>query len=249
MDYPDANNFIRDVFARGGNANPPDGGVNWDNPTFESVTAQAAAEQDPDSRKALYKQAEEILVETDAVIIPIYYSGGVTATKPNLDRTYGTKFGDIAGWRFTDVSGEIGPGGGDLTSFHGDTTVQIPAGALTEAATVTLVPATGMPPVGGLASIGHTFDLSAVNVSDGQPAHVVLGHTYTVIVNYEQADLGLMKESTLALYWWDGAGWSQQGIVSSVDTAANRVTAQVDHFSVFTVLGVTYKEYLPLILR
>ena len=223
--------------------------MDWDNPAFEAVTAQAAVAQDPDVRKALYKQAEELLVETDAVIIPIYHHGGVTATKASLDRTYGTKFGDIAGWRFTDVSAVIGPGGGELESFQGDVAAQFPAGALMQSATVTLEPATGMPPTGSLARIGHTFDLSAVNVADGQPSQLASGHSYTVVVDYKQAEVGPTKESSLGLYWWDGSIWSQQGISSSVDTTANRVTAQVNHFSVFTVLGTTHKTYLPLTLH
>jgi len=246
QDYPDANNFVRDVFARGGNANRVGGGVNWYNAAFESLVVQAAVEQDPTARKALYKQAEEILVETDAVIIPIYFYTGVTATKPHLYRTYGLNFGDIAGWRFTPVSDVIGTAGGSLTSYYGDATVHVPAAVVSEPVTMTISPAYGMPPSGDLAGIGHTFDLDAIYESNGLPAQPAPGHTYTVMVDYEQADLGMTRESTLALYWWDGDSWSQQGIVSSVDTAANRVTAQVDHFSLFTVLGETHRVFLPL---
>jgi oligopeptide transport system substrate-binding protein len=48
---------------------------NWDNTTYDSLISQAAGTSDPNLRKSLYKQAEEILVETDAVIWPIHYSG------------------------------------------------------------------------------------------------------------------------------------------------------------------------------
>jgi oligopeptide transport system substrate-binding protein len=98
MDYPDANNFLNDGVHR------PNFG-NWHNATYESLLDQAAREQNPDTRKALYKQAEEILVETDAVMLPLYYYTSVLAVKPYLERTYapGGEF-DIATWRIR-VSG------------------------------------------------------------------------------------------------------------------------------------------------
>jgi oligopeptide transport system substrate-binding protein len=48
---------------------------NWENVAYESLINQAAGTSDPDLSKSLYKQAEEILVETDAVIWPVHYSG------------------------------------------------------------------------------------------------------------------------------------------------------------------------------
>ncbi|NPV56053.1 MAG: peptide ABC transporter substrate-binding protein [Anaerolineae bacterium] len=94
QDYADANNFIREVFASGGSANPtnedgsPAGGVMWKNDEFESLIVQAATELDPAARVELYAQAEEILVYTDAVMAPIYWYTRVSVTKPNVTRTY-----------------------------------------------------------------------------------------------------------------------------------------------------------------
>jgi oligopeptide transport system substrate-binding protein len=89
QDYADANNFDREVAAKGGSANPKEGGgFNWDNPTYEDLVKQAAAELDPAKRVDLYAQAEDILVKQDAVMIPIYWYTNVTTTKPNIDRTY-----------------------------------------------------------------------------------------------------------------------------------------------------------------
>ena len=48
---------------------------NWDNAAYESLISQAAGTSDLNLRKSLYKQAEEILVETEAVVWPIHYSG------------------------------------------------------------------------------------------------------------------------------------------------------------------------------
>jgi len=91
-DYPDENNFVREVFASGGGANGtdaagnPSGGVMWKNDTFEALVAQAAVEPVTDARRDLYAQAEEILVDTDAVIIPLYWSSYSMLTKPYVQR-------------------------------------------------------------------------------------------------------------------------------------------------------------------
>ena len=52
------------------------------------MIAQAAKETDPAKRVDLYAQAEEILVKTDAVMIPIYWYTTLSVTKPYVTRTY-----------------------------------------------------------------------------------------------------------------------------------------------------------------
>jgi oligopeptide transport system substrate-binding protein len=88
LDYPDANNWDREVMAVNGSMNPADakgntvGGINWKNDEFETLVKQAATEADPAKRVDLYAQAEEILVKTDAVIAPIYWYTNLDLTKP-----------------------------------------------------------------------------------------------------------------------------------------------------------------------
>ncbi|NMC54930.1 MAG: peptide ABC transporter substrate-binding protein [Chloroflexi bacterium] len=94
LDYPDANNFTREVVASGGNDNPTDadgnpaGGLMWKNEKFEELVRQAAVETDPQKRIDLYSQAEQILVYEDAAMIPIYWYTSVQLTKPYVIRTY-----------------------------------------------------------------------------------------------------------------------------------------------------------------
>ncbi|MCJ7513914.1 MAG: peptide ABC transporter substrate-binding protein [Anaerolineales bacterium] len=89
VDYPDENNFIREVMAKGGSQNPTaGGGINWLNEEFETLVKEAAAEQDPAKRLDMYAQAEEILVMTDAVIAPWYWYTTGNVTKPYVTRTY-----------------------------------------------------------------------------------------------------------------------------------------------------------------
>jgi oligopeptide transport system substrate-binding protein len=93
LDYPDANNFLREVVAVGGANNPaekgvPYGGINWKNDKFEELVKQAATEMDPAKRVDLYAQAEQILVYDDAAIIPIYWYTNVAVTQPWIKRTF-----------------------------------------------------------------------------------------------------------------------------------------------------------------
>ncbi|NBD35155.1 MAG: hypothetical protein GVY30_04050, partial [Chloroflexi bacterium] len=249
MDYPDANNFLADGIA-------PSRHGDWSNTTYEDLLNQAAREQDPEARKELYKQAEEILVETDAVMLPLYYYTHVDITKPYLERPHGPSFGDIATWRMTKASTVIGTGGGDLTSDDGNTEVRLPSGAVTGTIAITHTPATGYPPGGNLSSIGNVFDLTAIYTGTDPntanlPAQLAPGKSYTVTAQYSETQLGPTIEETLGLYGWDvGASeWSQEGITSSVNITDDVVTAQVDHFSRFAVLGETRRIYLPVVIR
>jgi len=94
VDYPDANNFIREVYLYGGAKNPTGGGgTNWapGDPGYDDwakLVLDAAKQRDPQKRKDMYAQAEEMLVDTYAVTAPIYWYTGSTMTKPYVTRTY-----------------------------------------------------------------------------------------------------------------------------------------------------------------
>jgi oligopeptide transport system substrate-binding protein len=89
LDYPDANNFDRDVAAYGGSQNPlKGGGFNWKDDAYEKLVLDAAKELDPKKRTDLYAQAEDILVNKDAVMAPIYWYTNLDMTRPYVTRTY-----------------------------------------------------------------------------------------------------------------------------------------------------------------
>jgi len=83
-DYPDADNFLRGVFRSDSSQN--DAGFN--SPEFDALVDQARVETDIEVRRALYAQAEDILVNTQAGIIPIYWYTFVQLTKPYVERTF-----------------------------------------------------------------------------------------------------------------------------------------------------------------
>jgi len=77
-DYPDANNWLYDVF------HPEKGSnwIGWDNQEFAEVVEQAQKIFDPQERKRLYHRAEKILTEEEAAIIPIYFENTQFLVKP-----------------------------------------------------------------------------------------------------------------------------------------------------------------------
>jgi oligopeptide transport system substrate-binding protein len=96
LDYPDANNFTKDLIAIGGSSNQtkpgapgvPYGGIQWLNPAYEDLVKKAAAELDNAKRMDLYAQASKIAMYDDAVVIPIYWYSRNTVTKPYVTRTF-----------------------------------------------------------------------------------------------------------------------------------------------------------------
>ncbi len=89
-DYPDENNWVNEVF----NSKSDSNYAKYNNPDFDKIVEQAEQEQDPAKRSDLYAQAEKLLVDTDAGIIPIYYYTRVQMTKGYLQRVVNPMGGD-----------------------------------------------------------------------------------------------------------------------------------------------------------
>jgi branched-chain amino acid transport system substrate-binding protein len=138
--------------------------------------------------------------------------------------------------------------GGTLISYHADTIIEVPPGAVTDTVVMTYTLAYGTPPGGNLTGIDHAFEVTAVYSRTGRPAQIAPGHTYTTSVQYTDAEKGAAIEGTLALYYRDGDQWVQEPS-SVVDASTHTVTATPDHFSRWAVFGETERLYLPLVLR
>jgi oligopeptide transport system substrate-binding protein len=78
-DYPDPQNFLDLLFHSESAYNHSA----YSNPELDALVEAARVEQDPGARSALYRQAEEILVE-DVAWIPLYHSGGYYLVKPHV---------------------------------------------------------------------------------------------------------------------------------------------------------------------
>ncbi|MBI5951555.1 MAG: BMP family ABC transporter substrate-binding protein [Chloroflexi bacterium] len=86
VDYFDAHNIIDDLF------NPDHDFpkfMNWDNARYRELIQLSRAELDPAVRIPYLQEAEEILVETDAAVIPLYFSDRVSLVKPGFKTVFG----------------------------------------------------------------------------------------------------------------------------------------------------------------
>lgn len=95
-DYPDANNWLNEVF----NSQSDQNYAKFFNEEYDALVEEAAFEPDPDRREELYVQAENILIEENAAIAPIYYYTYIRMYKPWVDPVISPVTGDpIAQWR------------------------------------------------------------------------------------------------------------------------------------------------------
>ncbi|EDN69509.1 oligopeptide ABC transporter periplasmic oligopeptide-binding protein [Beggiatoa sp. PS] len=88
-DYPDANNWLHEVFH-------PEKGINWigwNNREFAELVDKAQQVSDPQERKQLYRRAEQILNETEAAIVPIYFASAEFLVKPWVKNWHNMAFG------------------------------------------------------------------------------------------------------------------------------------------------------------
>ena len=102
---------------------------------------------------------------------------------------------------------------------------------------------------GERSGIGHTFDLRAIFADNGQPASLQPGISFTAVLSYTNP--GTIREDTLALFGWEHAAdaYTSTGVASSVNTITKRVTGTSNHLSLFAVLGLTNRLFLPVTLK
>jgi hypothetical protein len=153
----------------------------------------------------------------------------------------------LVGMDATPVSAAIAAGGGTLvdSGLNIGTSLIFPAGAFASETTVTLTPEAPQSLPVGKSGIWHFFQLEA---QQGGGAVSSTSVPYQLSVHYTAEDLGPAEEDTLALYYWDGSQWQREGS-STLDTASKTVTAMVNHFSLWAVLGDTHAVCIPLVRR
>ncbi|MBN1219383.1 MAG: protein kinase [Anaerolineae bacterium] len=106
-DYPDENNWMHDVFHS-------TWGINWprrgcldstcqkvETLDFDDVTEQASVETDPVVRAELYWQAEKLLVEEEAAILPLYYGAANWLVRPYVSSWNYRPYGGQHFWEWT----------------------------------------------------------------------------------------------------------------------------------------------------
>ena len=139
------------------------------------------------------------------------------------------------------------------------TTVEVPAGAVSETIILGLQPmdAPTHPPLAGLRSGDETFDLSAYLDND-----VLEGYAFllpvTVTVRYTETDIIGIYEPGLRLYYWDGSTWQDAANTCSppstyfLDVEDNILRVAICHLTEWNIQGpdsLPYKIRLPLALK
>lgn len=137
------------------------------------------------------------------------------------------------------------------------TTVQIPAGAISDTTIVVYTPvASPTQPVSpNLRFVGHAFDLTTYA---GGPATPIPQSPVGVSICYSDADVAGVDESSLRLYVWTGTAWQDVATtclppaIYERDLTANRLRVPTCHLSRFALFGEATKMhmvYLPLAVK
>jgi hypothetical protein len=134
------------------------------------------------------------------------------------------------------------------------TTLDFPAGAVTDTTTVVLT-STMTASGAGLAFGGHAFDIAALQDGRRLPS-LTLGQPVTVAIHYSAEDVRLISdEGQVGLWWWSGDGWENAANTCDPPLGTLHFPTQrllrvpVCHLSLFSLMGPTNQVHLPLVLR
>jgi peptide/nickel transport system substrate-binding protein len=137
------------------------------------------------------------------------------------------------------------------------TTLEVPAGALSETVVVVHTPdvAVSEDHAGGFRLGGLTFDLAACPGGECQPGYA-FDDPVTLTLHYDDADVVGLIEEELYLYTWDGSTWVDVVADCGWPPSAygrypteNRLVVPLCHLSPFALVGGTHNIYLPLVAR
>jgi hypothetical protein len=260
LDYADGFNFVNDAvqsYTSGGSDGYGAYGSYWNRSGYLSLMDQAARAFDAATRADLYRQAEQLLVQDEAVVLPIYTYTAPLLVKPYLIRPLGISAGYLPDWSINRLATDAIPDPtiqADFTTPADQISYSFPANTFDQAVTLshTVLPVVILPDYNHLLSQSafRAFDIEAVALVPGKPAVNPL-NSYMLQVTYTDVELKtqrVLKESSLAFYSWDGATWVREP-TSSVNMATNTITAHPDHFGQWVVMGVAHPLMLPFVSR
>lgn len=147
-------------------------------------------------------------------------------------------------WSLRSFTEKVDVEGGELQSWLDHATYQFPGGTFSTAVTVThtlqdptqLAAATPWRPI-------RAFELTVVDGATGAP--VQPEQPYSLAIQYSEAELGVLIDSTLALYAWSGQQWTKEAS-SMVNLPDHLITATSTHTGLWAIGGETYQLFLPV---
>lgn len=138
------------------------------------------------------------------------------------------------------------------TDTRGLTTIQVPAGAVTETITLGYIPVETITGTSGFVFAGHAFDLNAYQNGTLRLPSFAFSGSVTVTIYYTDADVAGLDESTLVLEYWDEVAsvWQDAACGPYVrHPDENWLAVPICHLSRFALFGEGHAIYLPLVLR
>lgn len=95
VDYTDPNNILADLFS-------PDSAnqfTGWDDTRYRELLQLSLVELDPVQRLEYIREAERILVQDDATVLPLYYTDRLSLIKPGIEPSFGPLIAHFNLWR------------------------------------------------------------------------------------------------------------------------------------------------------
>ena len=78
-DYPDPDNFASEFLSNSGNNR-----TTWKSKEYDDLVVKARLTSDPRVRSELYQKSQKLLVDTDAVVVPLFYEPNVALIKKRV---------------------------------------------------------------------------------------------------------------------------------------------------------------------
>lgn len=79
-DFPDPDNFMSVFLGNSGNNR-----LNWKSKKYDGLVLSARTTQDLRTRERMYSEAQRLLLEEDAVLLPLYYEPNMALVKPRVE--------------------------------------------------------------------------------------------------------------------------------------------------------------------
>ena len=251
-DYPHPDNFFAPHFCQPAGLGPVDGTL--------CSRLDAARAADIEGQTEIYQWASRRIHDT-VPLAPLANSTSWMARRFNVAGVTPSPLG-LESYREAGVAGDsasAAPDAGETLSFVGPgdqtTSAEVPPGAVDQPTTFYLAEAGAASVPAGQAFAGHAFTLDAA-----REGALLEGFTFarpiTLTVAYADADLVPLWEETLALYYWDGVGWSDVATTCSpnstyaLDPANNEIGVAICHLSHFALFGEHWPaSYLPFVAK
>lgn len=139
-----------------------------------------------------------------------------------------------------------------MTSTLGtEMTAEIPIGAVDDPVQIVLTP--DVPTYGNPTSFklgDFSFDVQAFDELGDLLEGFTLNEPMILTIQYTDIQVQTLDESSLMLFWWDGADWVDAACGAiNLDIENNILEVPICHFSDFAIGGVSYDIYLPMLTR